>query len=54
MFEATHYHGVVEEKGFLSELEDWSEDSAREMAKEDGLELNDEHMERYRFFKDDT
>lgn len=44
MFEATTKHGTIEEEGFLSELEDWSENKAHQLAKEDGLELNDEHI----------
>lgn len=44
MFEATTKHGTIETKGFLSELGDWSENLARQLAKDDGMELNDEHM----------
>lgn len=30
---------------FMSDLEPWTEDQARRMAHDEGLELNDEHME---------
>jgi len=36
---------AVKESGYLSELPDWSEQRARQMAKQDGFELGDEHIE---------
>ena len=38
-------HHVPSGEGHLSELNDWSEDIARQYAKKDGLELTREHME---------
>ncbi|MCW8956834.1 MAG: TusE/DsrC/DsvC family sulfur relay protein [Gammaproteobacteria bacterium] len=51
MYEATRNHGAVEEKGFLSELDDWSEEMARQLAKDDGLELNNEHIDVLKYLR---
>lgn len=51
MYEATRHHGIVEEKGYLCELGDWSEEIARQLASEDGLELNTEHMDILRYLR---
>ena len=37
-------HHIPAGEGHLSELDDWSEDIARACAREDGLELTDEHF----------
>ncbi|MDI3521800.1 MAG: dissimilatory sulfite reductase related protein [Anaerophaga sp.] len=34
----------VTEEGYLKNMADWSEDVARELAKEENIELTDEHM----------
>ena len=44
MIESTRNHGVVEHD-YLSELDDWSEQQAHDMAKNDGMDLKPEHME---------
>jgi tRNA 2-thiouridine synthesizing protein E len=45
MYEDLVEHHVIQDNGYLGELGDWSEDLARRLAKEDGIELNDEHLE---------
>lgn len=39
-------------EGYLKNLHDWSEDFARARAKEEGLELAEEHWEVIRFLRD--
>ena len=39
-------------EGYLKNLQDWSEDFARARAKEEGLELTEEHWEIIRFLRD--
>ena len=39
-------------EGYLKNLQDWSEDFARARAKEEGLELTEEHWEVIRFLRD--
>jgi TusE/DsrC/DsvC family sulfur relay protein len=36
---------VVDLEGYLMDLDDWSEDFARALAREEGLELTDEHWQ---------
>ncbi|MBZ0127004.1 MAG: TusE/DsrC/DsvC family sulfur relay protein, partial [Rhodocyclaceae bacterium] len=42
----------VDSEGYLIDLDDWSEDFARALAKEEGLELTDEHWQIIRFIRD--
>lgn len=39
-------------RGELSELEPWSEEQAMDMARQDGLELTDEHLGIIRYLRD--
>lgn len=41
----------VDEEGYLQDWQVWNEDIAREMAKQDGLELSDAHWEVIRFLR---
>ena len=41
----------VDEEGYLQDWQEWSEDLAGEMAKQDGLELTDAHWEVIRFLR---
>ena len=45
MYEGLVEHHVSKDGGYLGELGDWSEDLARQLAKEDDIELTDEHFE---------
>lgn len=42
----------VDSEGYLIDLDDWSEDFARTLAKEEGLTLTDEHWQVIRFIRD--
>jgi TusE/DsrC/DsvC family sulfur relay protein len=44
-------HHVAEKKGYLTELGDWSESMARQLASEDHLDLTEEHMEILRYLR---
>jgi tRNA 2-thiouridine synthesizing protein E len=43
----------VDAEGFLTEYDEWSEDIARQLAANIGLELTDEHMAVIKFLRDD-
>jgi len=42
----------VDEEGYLMDWQDWNEGVAAVMAKEDGLDLSDEHWNVIRFLRD--
>jgi len=42
----------TDQQGFLCKLEDWSEDFAREIARQDGLELFTDHWELIGYFRE--
>jgi TusE/DsrC/DsvC family sulfur relay protein len=42
---------LVDVEGYLMDLDDWSEDFARALAAEEGLELTDEHWQVIRFIR---
>jgi len=42
----------VDSEGYLIDIDDWSEDFARALAKEEGLDLTDEHWQVIRFIRD--
>lgn len=44
--------GDASMRGHLGELEPWSEDMAMRMAREDGLELTDDHLAIIRYLRD--
>ena len=44
--------GAAAQRGFLGELEPWSEDKAIAMARADGLELTDDHLGIIRYLRD--
>ncbi len=49
------YAGVtvqVDDEGYLLDPNQWTEDIAKEMAKEDGLELTDTHIQVLKFLRD--
>ena len=39
--------------GFLVDIEDWSEDVARAMAQQDGLEMTDRHWDVINYLRDE-
>jgi tRNA 2-thiouridine synthesizing protein E len=41
----------VDSEGYLIDLDDWSEDFARVLAQEEGLDLTDEHWQVIRFIR---
>ena len=41
------------ENGYLEDLNDWSEDVAEAMAKEDGIELTDKHWDVIKYLRDE-
>lgn len=41
----------VDEEGYLQDWQVWNEDIAREMARQDGLDLSDAHWEVIRFLR---
>ncbi|HUJ06417.1 MAG TPA: TusE/DsrC/DsvC family sulfur relay protein [Streptosporangiaceae bacterium] len=43
----------VDAEGFLTDYDEWSEDLARQLAGQIGIELTDEHLEVLRFLRDD-
>ncbi|MGD9787751.1 MAG: TusE/DsrC/DsvC family sulfur relay protein [Sulfuricellaceae bacterium] len=43
---------LTDSEGYLKNLDDWSEDFAREQAKIEGLELTDEHWEVIAYLRD--
>jgi tRNA 2-thiouridine synthesizing protein E len=43
----------VDEDGYLTEYDEWSEDLARELAAQIGIELTDEHWRAIRFLRED-
>jgi tRNA 2-thiouridine synthesizing protein E len=43
----------VDDEGFLTEYEEWTEDLARQLAANIGLELTDAHWKALRFMRDD-
>ena len=43
---------VTDIEGYLMDLDEWSEDFVRALAKHEGLELTDEHWEVIRFIRD--
>ncbi len=43
---------LTDSEGYLCNLDDWSEDFARALADQEGLELTDEHWEVIRFLRD--
>lgn len=45
-------HIETDEQGFLSDLDDWSEDFARALALHDGIELFVDHWELIWYFRD--
>lgn len=42
----------MDSEGYLSDLNDWSEDFALALARDEGLELTSEHWEVIRFLRD--
>ena len=48
--EGTSYE--IDEDGYLADWQQWNEGLAGAMAKEDGLELGEEHMEVIKFLRD--
>ena len=49
------YAGItvqVDDEGYLLDPNQWTEDIAKEMAKEDGLELTDTHMQVLKFLRE--
>lgn len=42
----------IDSEGYLIHLDDWSEDFARALAREEGLELGAEHWQIIRFIRD--
>lgn len=42
----------VDEEGYLQSMEDWNEDLANQMAKNDGLDLSDAHWEVINFLRE--
>ena len=42
----------VDDEGYLLDPNQWTEELAREMAKEDGLELTDQHMAVLKFLRE--
>lgn len=42
---------LIDSEGYLIDLADWSEDFARLLAKEEGLDLTDEHWQVIRFIR---
>ena len=50
MIETTKHHGVSD-SGYLAELDDWSEDFARQQASADGVELTKEHMDILKYLR---
>ncbi len=42
----------VDDDGYLIDPNQWTEDIAKEMAKEDGLELTDQHIEVLKFLRE--
>ena len=43
----------VDDEGFMTELEEWSEPLAKSLARQIGLELTDEHWQAIRFLRSD-
>jgi TusE/DsrC/DsvC family sulfur relay protein len=43
----------VDDEGFLTEYDEWSEDLARELATQIGIELTDAHWKVIRFLRED-
>jgi tRNA 2-thiouridine synthesizing protein E len=43
----------VDEEGFMTEFEEWSEDMAGELASIIGIELTDRHLDAIRFLRED-
>ncbi|RME90266.1 MAG: TusE/DsrC/DsvC family sulfur relay protein [Candidatus Hydrogenedentota bacterium] len=43
----------VTEEGFLVNPDDWTEDIAKEIAKQEGIELTDRHWDVIRFMRED-
>ncbi len=48
---ATQVH--VDAEGFMTEYDEWSEDLARQLAAQIGIELTDEHLGALRFLRSD-
>ncbi len=48
---ATQVH--VDSEGFLTNYDEWSEDLARQLAAQIGIELTDEHFKVLRFLRED-
>jgi len=42
----------TDEEGYLTNLDDWTPDLAEEMAKQEGIELTDQHWEVINFLRD--
>lgn len=42
----------VTEEGYLEDYTQWNEDIAKELAKEEGIELTDKHFEVLKFLRD--
>jgi len=42
----------IDSEGYIHNLDEWSEDFARELAKQESLELTDEHWQVIRFLRD--
>lgn len=43
----------VDEEGFMTDYDEWSEELARQLAHNIGIDLTDRHMEAIRFLRDD-
>jgi tRNA 2-thiouridine synthesizing protein E len=43
----------VDDEGFLTQYEEWTEDLARQLAANIGIELTDDHWKAIRFMRDD-
>lgn len=54
MSEKTYAGATVEvnEEGYLNDMNSWNEDIARELAKEEGIELTDKHLEVLRYLRE--
>ena len=42
----------VDDEGYLTNTVQWNEDVARELAKEEGIDLTDKHLELIRFLRE--